>query len=252
NYQRFPGNTMFFLNGRFMTLKGKYTGLITYSLVIVPGGLYLGFVAPWLWHNVSAGVPLVFSYLFALCVSSLFKGSTSDPGILPRGVHITAADNEDTFIPTDYLYPVTINIQNRKRSANDPNLGSLKYCETCLIWRPPRASHCSNCNNCVDFHDHHCTWLNNCVGRRNYRYFFWFVTSATIACFLMTASSLYTVLKFRALNHLSLAVALRQTHMMSVAFFLVLYGALASLYPLILMTCHIFLICRGETTHEFL
>lgn len=41
------------------------------------------------------------------------------------------------------------------------------YCSLCCVSQPPRTYHCKDCGRCVSMRDHHCVWLDNCIGERN-------------------------------------------------------------------------------------
>jgi len=50
-------------------------------------------------------------------------------------------------------------------------------CPDCESIKSLRSRHCSICNKCVERYDHHCPWINNCVGTRNHGPFYGFVLS---------------------------------------------------------------------------
>ena len=63
---------------------------------------------------------------------------------------------------------------------------AVNYCYLCEVNVRKRSKHCRRCNKCVDIFDHHCPWLNTCVGERNYRYFLLFLVYHAALCFYST------------------------------------------------------------------
>ena len=63
------------------------------------------------------------------------------------------------------------------------------YCPKCLIKMDFRTKHCVICEKCVDDFDHHCFWVGNCVGKKNFSFFFDFLVYVifnTLFNFLIT------------------------------------------------------------------
>ena len=67
----------------------------------------------------------------------------------------------------------------------------MKFCETCLIFRPQGAMHCGDCGNCVMGFDHHCPHVGTCIGPGNYHSFFTFVSFLYALILLVFGVSIY-------------------------------------------------------------
>ncbi|PLN82151.1 putative DHHC zinc finger membrane protein [Aspergillus taichungensis] len=249
NYEYFTGNTAFSGRGRLQNSRDKPVNILTGILVVVPSALFFGFSAPFTWHHISPALPVVFAYLFYVCLSSFIHASVVDPGIMPRNLHqmppIDPADDPLAVGPPTNDW-VMVKLATSEVAAMDV---PVKYCKTCSIWRPPRCYHCRVCDNCVETLDHHCVWLNNCVGRRNYRYFFAFVSSSTLLALYLLGASLAHIMVYCQEEDLSFQDAIGT---LRVPFAMVIYGAVAAPYPASLLAYHLFLVGRGETTREYL
>lgn len=100
NFEYFTGNTVFCWGGRLQNTRDRPINIATGLLVFIPGGLFFGLSyvvtdlnkhwspqltnlnrAPWLWHNVSPAIPILFAYIFLICISSFIHASVSDPGV---------------------------------------------------------------------------------------------------------------------------------------------------------------------------
>ncbi|XP_030625466.1 palmitoyltransferase ZDHHC23-B [Chanos chanos] len=64
--------------------------------------------------------------------------------------------------------------------------GKRNWCPFCKLVKPPRAGHCRICGSCVLRLDHHCVWINSCVGQANHRSFL-------LTLFLFLLTSLYGI-----------------------------------------------------------
>lgn len=216
--------------------------LLTLALVCGTTALHFAVDCPYLAASVSPALPAAGAALFLLTLSALLRTALSDPGIIPRAAQAEAAALEppDAARPPPRAREVLV----RGRPVK------LKYCFTCKMFRPPRASHCSLCDNCVDRFDHHCPWVGNCVGKRNYRYFYTFIVSLSfLAVFVFACAVTHLVLLARGAGGSGggLAAALRASPASAVVAavcFLSVWSVLG------LAGFHTYLASTDQTTNE--
>lgn len=250
-YETWPGDNRFFCGGRLLAGPDRAYFYLSISFIIVPLVLSAGFLWPYLFIRIKwygALVPLLVYFLLATAaIVFMLLTRYRDPGIIPRGLEF----QYDPDNPWDYERkkpPEAIKIKFHGESIR------IKYCNTCHIYRPPRAIHCSVCNNCVERFDHHCPWIGNCVGRRNYQTFFGFVWCTILCCvFMLCVSIVHLVL-------IAIDVADNQSGI-NIFTYLLKYGGWFSgaMVPYCLLALalvgflglfHCTLISTGQTTNE--
>ncbi|KAH9698207.1 S-acyltransferase [Citrus sinensis] len=152
---------------------------LTLFLIVTPVILFCVFVSQTLIDefrqnrgNLIVAICVVFT-LYVIFLLLLTSGR--DPGIIPRNLHPPELEDDGSTISTDWL--------GSQNGGGGPTLPptrdvvvngmvvKVKYCHTCMLYRPPRCSHCSICNNCVERFDHHCPWVGQCIGKTTYENF---------------------------------------------------------------------------------
>ena len=113
--------------------------------------------------------------LTAMCLFFLFRVTLTEPGVQPKQVGKRPRANPSVV----QWGEVCLREYDRVAEVNGAEV-VRRWCTTCEILRPPRASHCAVCNDCVDAFDHHCTVIGACVGRRNFRYFALFLWTTVL------------------------------------------------------------------------
>jgi hypothetical protein len=131
-------------------VKSPLTLVIYYLLMIGSFALIYFSVFPVLRTNGLEWLVHTSMALFSVCLVLNCWLACSDPGYLKQD------DNMDFL-----------------ELMNDIEPSSL--CPDDRLIRSPRCRHCNLCNRCVDRFDHHCPWINNCIGKGNFRRFYSFV-----------------------------------------------------------------------------
>ncbi|KAJ8633994.1 hypothetical protein MRB53_027330 [Persea americana] len=223
-YQVWKGSNRFFLRGRLIFGPDHDLGCLIIAIAVV-------------------------FTVYVICI--LFLTSGRDPGIIPRSAHPPEPedDGDGSNRSADWAgnYGAIPNLPPTKDVLVNGIIIKVKYCHTCMLYRPPRCSHCSICNNCVERFDHHCPWLGQCIGKRNYRFFFMFVSSTTLLCLHVFAFCWVNIKKIMDAYHCNLWSAFMRSPVSGI---LILYTFLGAWFVGGLTTFHLYLIYTNQTTYE--
>ncbi|XP_007426203.1 palmitoyltransferase ZDHHC3-like [Python bivittatus] len=106
---------------------------------------------------------VAFNFIVLMLLVCHTRAVFADPGVVP--LPDTALDFSD----------LRSSGSSNAAHQNSRNNEDWTVCNRCETYRPPRAHHCRICHRCVRRMDHHCPWINNCVGELNQKYFIQFL-----------------------------------------------------------------------------
>jgi len=140
---------------------------------------------------------IVYSY-YTMVVIMIFKSLllSKNLGLVILGIiflviyHILVILTATSYYRTVFSNPGYVEESKAKENAiiapnqyEEPDPHATTYCSKCNANKPPRAHHCKICGKCILKMDHHCVWVNNCVGWNNYKYFILLLNYTVVTCF---------------------------------------------------------------------
>lgn len=242
------GNNKVFFKGRFISGPDVRSCWMSLLMILVPSVLWHVETGLFFAKRYSLLVPIFGAIWQIGAMGMLLATAFSDPGIMPR-----APDHAEQ-------YDVRTKSFRTKQPPRYFDLVlrghpfKLKYCTTCNIYRPPRCTHCSVCENCIERFDHHCPWIGNCIGRRNYWLFYSFVSfTGSMNVFVMVTSVAHLTLlcvEYRLDGFSggdSLVHALRQAPITAAV---LIYAIVIIWFTVGLCMYHNYLVATNQTTYE--
>ncbi|XP_055423245.1 palmitoyltransferase ZDHHC2 isoform X2 [Bubalus kerabau] len=151
-------------------------------------------------ENIGEQVVCLIAYhlLFAMFVWSYWKTIFTLPMNPSKEFHLSYAEKELLERePRGEAHQEVL-----RRAAKDLPIytrtmsGAIRYCDRCQLIKPDRCHHCSVCDKCILKMDHHCPWVNNCVGFSNYKFFLLFLAYSLLYCVFIAATDLQYFIKF--------------------------------------------------------
>ncbi|XP_044503702.1 probable protein S-acyltransferase 7 [Mangifera indica] len=250
-YQTWKGSNIFLLHGRLIFGPDVRSLFFTIFLIVAPVIIFCVFVARKLMddfpHHLGISIMVLVVAFTLYDLFFLLLTSGRDPGIIARNAYPPELEGYEGNTEVGPGQTPQLRLPRTKDVLVNGVVVKIKYCDTCMLYRPPRCSHCSICNNCVEKFDHHCPWVGQCIGLRNYRFFFMFVFSTTILCLYVHAFCWVYITKIMNGEGISLWKAMTKT---PASIVLLIYTFISVWFVGGLTIFHSYLIGTNQSTYE--
>ncbi|XP_067295265.1 palmitoyltransferase ZDHHC15A isoform X2 [Pseudorasbora parva] len=212
-------------------------------IIVVVMWSYYAYVVHFCW--------MMFLCLFHVCFGmflwSFWKAVSTPPSSPSVEFQLSSSDSllyeqeRGSMEKSQILLEISQKLPVHTRTAT----GDIRFCHHCQLIKPDRCHHCSVCQMCVLKMDHHCPWLNNCIGFSNYKFFMLFLLYSLVYCLLIVATVTPTFIQLWLGRLFDSCVKLH-------VLFLTLVSAMFAVTLCFLLFFHIWLLASNKTTLEWL